>query len=143
MDTNFEEVKMRLFSDRYGLFTVGTKREQMERMGNSLFYHPLRKFDRTDKNKNGVIESDELLSRIKKEKTTQILSGSLCTLLTAAFAGGLSKVSKYYGIAAMLFGLGLNAFAAYVNFSEAYKMNNKITVLNKYIKLQEAEGAAK
>ena len=139
MNANIEKINV---TDRYGLLTVGTKREEMKNYKDSLFYHPLKKFDQTDKNKNGVIEADELLSRIKKGKALLIGMGSCCTLIAAGFKGALPHVSKYYEIAAMLFGLGFGGFAAYASFSNAAKENKKIAILNEYIKQQEAEKSA-
>ena len=145
MDTNFEEVKMRIFSDRYGLLTVGTKREKMENMENSLFCHPLRRFDRTDKNKNGVIDADELLSRIKKEKAGDIALSAFEAVVTAAcgiFAGRYFKHTKLI-MASFWTALGtLNVIGASACLSRLPEENREISMLKEYIKLMGTEDSA-
>lgn len=145
MSTNFEKLNMWNVTDRDALFIVGTKREKMEHLENSLFCHPLRKFDRTDKNKNGVIDADELLSRIKKERNGRIFK---CFVETLATLGSVTTMYKgiqqaKYGRASLMLILGI--LTTLGGISDMFRLpeeNREIRVLKEYIKLQEAENAS-
>jgi len=145
MSTNFEKLNMWNVTDRNALFIVGTKRDKMEHLENSLFCHPLRKFDRTDKNKNGVIDADELLSRLKKERAGDIAVGILEALSTAAW-GTLAvmclRKAKPIG-SPVTATLGVLCFGGAIEkYSDLLRTNRNIKILKEYIKLQEAENAS-
>lgn len=98
MSTTVKEVNLSDFTDKSGKFHVGMTKKEVETLKGGIFTNYKNDFSRIDKNKDDVIDEDELLAEIRtnaedkrKEAKVSFYNFLFCGLASRLYTTQVSK----------------------------------------------------
>ena len=133
MSTTVSEVKISDFRDNSGKFYVGMTKEEASKLKNGIFNNYQEDFKEIDKDRNGVLDSDEMLTKICEDAKSKNKEAKI-SFYSFLFWGVASRLYKNpRSRNGSLFGAIVVGLMSLSENLKARKLEKRANMMNKLI----------